>query len=256
MADEDLALEGAEADGAQALEANDEANPVEALASELGWAPKEQFRGDPEKWKPADQFIRDGRDIQQGSARELRAMREQMERLSGVTETIVRDKVAERDAYWEAKLDKAVDDGDHEAKAEALKAIRESAAPRQSAPDPTVSQWVAKNDWFNTDPLAALRAREISDRLGKAGVPVPEQLTQIDRAMRKEFPELFPAPAKQAPGTQTGNGRPASPTNRIKGYAHMPDDAQKMAMDYKERHGVPTEEFAKRYWANRGGAAK
>ena len=258
MADEldPLPDEGAEEQLGTPVDDDAQPSPVEELAGKIGWSPKDQWKGDPDKWRPADEFIIAGRDIQQTTSRELRAVREQMERLSGVTETIVRDKVAERDAYWENRLTQAVDDGDHAAAKEATRELAKSEAGRQAPPDPTVSQWVAKNDWFNTDPLAALRAREISDRLGKAGVPVPEQLTQIDRAMRKEFPELFPAPAKTAPGTQTGSGRPASPTNRIKGYAHMPDDAQKMAMDYKERHGVPTEEFAKRYWANRGGAAK
>ena len=37
---------------------------VEELAQRMGWKPKEQFRGDPDKWRPADEFILQGHEIQ------------------------------------------------------------------------------------------------------------------------------------------------------------------------------------------------
>lgn len=253
MADEDLAsVEDAEA-LELAPEADDtpqtEDNPIEKLATELGWAPKEQFKGDPDKWKPADQFIRDGRDIQQTTARELRAMRDQMERLGGVTTQIVQDKLAERDTYWRSQFNQAVEDGDTE-RANKLIEQRPTAQPQQAGADPTVAQWVGKNEWFTKDPLAQARAQEISDRLKH--LPVPDQLVQVERAIRKEFPEHFPAPAKQPPATQTGQNRTAAPSNRARGFADMPADSQKMALDYEARLGVKKEDFAKSYWADKG----
>lgn len=254
MADEDdLALSEAPDETLDAPEP-DEAplSPVEEIAAKIGWSPKDKWQGEPDKWRPADEFIIAGRDIQQSSARELRAMREQMERLNGVTETIVRDKVAEAREQWEARLAQAVDDGDLAAVKLAGEQLAKVDTPRRDGPDPTAAAWVARNEWFNTDPLAQMRAKEVAERLAKQGMGVKDQLDGAERIVRKEFPELFPAPAKPAPGVQTGTGRPSNPTNRIKGFAHMPDEAQKMALDYKERHGVPTEDFAKRYWANRG----
>lgn len=255
MADEDLAsVEEAEAlelapqtGGEETPQEND--NPIEKLATELGWSPNDQFRGDPDKWKPADQFIRDGRDIQQTTARELRAMRDQMERLGGVTTQIVQDKMAERDAYWRSQFNQAVEDGDTE-RAAKLVEQRPAAQPPQPGADPTVAQWVGQNEWFTKDPLAQARAQEISDRLKH--LPVQDQLAQVERAIRKEFPEHFAAPAKQPPATQTGQTRTAAPSNRARGFADMPADSQKMALDYEQRLGVKKEDFAKSYWADKG----
>jgi hypothetical protein len=250
VADEDLALEG---DGAQvedtegAEQQQETPEPIASLAKELGWVPKEEFRGEPDKWKPAEQFIRDGRDIQQTTARELRSLREQMERVGSVTETIIQDRVATAQAEWQRKMAQAVDDGDTET---ALKLAdqRPTAKPNGTGPDPTVQSWVAKNPWFNSDPLARVKAEELSGRL--AHLPVPEQLAQVERAIRKDFPEHFAAPAKQPPGVQTGQSRNPNPSNRVKGFADMPLESQQVARDFERLNGVPKDDFAKQYWAN------
>jgi hypothetical protein len=251
VADEELAPEGGEAlelapenEGTEP-ETNDD--PIASLASELGWVPQDQFRGDPEKWKPAADFIKTGRDIQQTTAKELRTLREQMERVSGVTSQIVQDKIAERDAYWRSQFTQAVEEGDTE-RAQKLVEQRPTAQPDNSMPAETQA-WVAKNEWFNKDPLAQARAIEICERLKH--LPVSEQLAQAERGIRKEFPEHFPAPAKQPPGVQTGQARNPAPSNRAKGFADMPADSQKLALDYEKRLGVKREDFAKSYWNER-----
>lgn len=253
MADEDLAPEGEGAqvevtEGAGQQQADDTPEPIANLARDMGWTPREEWQGEPEKWKPAEQFIRDGREIQQTTARELRSLREQMDRMSGVTSQIIEDKVTQARAAWEANLTRAVEDGDTET---ALKLAREEpqAKPSGNGPDPQVAQWVAKNQWFNTDPLAKMRAEEISNRL--AHLPVAEQLAQVERAIRKEFPDHFPAPAKQPPGVQTGASRNPNPSNRQKGFNDMPAASQQMARDMVKRHpDLTLEAIAKSYWSD------
>jgi hypothetical protein len=252
VADEDLTLDGGEAaDTSEEVvveQPDDTPEPVANLAKELGWVPKDQFRGDPNAWKPADQFILDGHDIQQSTARELRSLRKQMERIGGVTETIVQTKVAEARAEWEAKFNQAVEDGDT---ATAKKLVREqpNPSPQTGGPDPQVTGWIAKNQWFNSDPLAQARAQELSDRLKH--LPVADQLTQVERAIRKEFPEHFPAPAKQPPATQTAAARNPNPSNRVKGFADMPQASQQVAREMVERHpGLKLEDIAKSYWGD------
>lgn len=252
MADEELAPDGGEAlelaPEEQAAEP-DTPEPIANLAKELGWVPREEFRGEPEKWKPADQFIRDGRDIQQTTARELRSLREQMERMGAVTSTIIEDKVAERDAYWKTQFNQAVEDGDTE-KANALLEQRPAAkAPTQAGTDPIVAAWKAKNPWFDTDPAAGFRASEVSDRLKH--LPVPEQLAAVEKVIRKEYPEHFAPPAKQPPGVQTAASRNPNPSNRVKGFNDMPAASQQVARDMVRRHpGLTLEAFAKSYWSD------
>lgn len=258
MADEELVPDGGEAlelapDTNAQPPADETPEPIANLAKELGWVPKEEFRGEPDKWKPADQFIRDGRDIQQTTSRELRSLREEMQRMGSVTETIVQDRVAAAQAEWQRKLTQAVDDGDTET---ALKLADQKpvAKPVNGGPDRDVASWVAKNEWFTKDPLAEARAREISDRLKH--LPVPEQLAQVERAIRKEFPEHFTPPAKQPPATQTGQSRNPNPSNRVKGFADMPLASQQVALDYEKRLGVPKEQTAKSYWADQEGVKR
>lgn len=262
MADEELAS----TEEAEALELAPDTeeettsdDPIANLASELGWTPKDQWRGDPDKWRPADEFIRTGRDIQQTTARELKAMREQVERFGRVAADITQDRVRQTEQHWEQKLAEAVDAGDHEAVDKArnqLKRVEQSAA--QPGPVPEVQEWVSRNTWFNSDALAASRAREVTDRLAREGHPVDVQLAEAEKAIRRERPDLFPTRAKDPPSTQTGQSRMAAPSNRAKGFTDMPAESQQMAKDMVRRNpSVTLEAIAKSYWsdvANQGRA--
>lgn len=253
MADEDLASQEAD-EGAQAG-AEDPPEVHESiinLAAELGWKPKDQWQGDPEAWKPADQFIRDGREMQQSATRTLKDLRDQLDRIGTVTTRLVDDKAAERDAYWQAQFDKAVQDGDTD-RANTLVKERPSGQPARKGADPQVAVWIAKNEWYSTDPLAAARANEISDRL--AHLPVADQLAQAERAIRKEFPEHFPK-AKDPPQPNGSGPRHANPGNRAKGYADMPLESRQIADDYEKRWGIKKEDFAKSFWNDQARAQR
>lgn len=261
MANEDLASQ--EAEGAAVADdaapdnqggqqqTDDTPEPIVNLARDLGWSPREEWQGDPEKWKPAEQFIRDGREIQHTTARELRSLREQMDRVAGVTETIVQDRVSAARSQWEADMAKAVEDGDTETALALAKKQPEVKAPNGNAPDSTVQQWIAKNSWFTTHPRAKALATEISDKLARQGFDVATQLSEAEAEVRERYPDLFPKPAKTPPATQTATARNASTSNRQKGFADMPAASQQVARQMVERHpGLTLEAFAKSYWAD------
>lgn len=256
MAEEDLAsVEEAEAlNDAPEIQETEVPEPIINLASELGWVPKDQFRGDPEKWRPADEFIKAGRDIQQTVSRELRSVKQQVERFGRVSAQLLEDKVAERDAYWQQQRAQAVEEGDLAAvdRADAERQKLRQTAPQVQQGPPEVEDWIGRNEWFKKDPLAQMRAKEISDGLARNGVTdVSEQLRQVERAIRREFPEHFPAKAKDPPATQTGLSRKAAPSNRAKGFADMPAESQQMAKDMVRRNpSVTLEAIAASYWAD------
>lgn len=253
MADEDLAsVEEAEAqtlapetDGETAVEPTTP-DPIEALASELGWKPQDQYSGD--NWKPAADFIKAGREIQHSYARDIKSMREQMDRMSGVTTQLLEDKGKERDAYWQQQLNQAVEDGDTARVTQLVEQRPVQQAQQQPGLAPEATTWIGKNEWFNKDPLAQARAIEICERLKH--LPVAEQLAQAERGIRKEFPEHFAPPAKQPPATQTGQNRNPNPSNRAKGFAEMPAESQAMARDMVRRNpGLTLEAIAKSFWS-------
>ena len=86
--------------------------------------------------------------------------------------------------------------------------------------------------------------------LVSVGLDHMEYLGDSREAIGAEFPEHFPAPAKQPPATQTGASRNPNPSNRAKGFADMPAASQQVALDYEKRLGVPKETTAKSYWAD------
>lgn len=228
------------------------ADPIAALATEMGWAPKDQFRGDPSDWKDAAEYIKAGHEIQRHSSRELRGMREQIDRLTRTSSQIMADRIAERDAYWQGKHAEAVEAGDATAAQQAVeeRIKLKNVAPASEAPPPETRDFIDRNKtWFEVDPLATLRAKNLAEELAKQGVRPADQLRHVERAIRKEFPEHFPAPAKTPPGVQTGQARSTGQGSKAKGFADMPAESQQMAKDYLKRHGISLEKFAESYWA-------
>lgn len=233
---------------------------LEEIARDLGWRPKEEFRGDPEEWRPPADYIREGGKIQRSMSKELGRVREEVSRIgrtsAELTERIVADKIAERDAYWAERQAKAVEDGDqagvNKAVAERLKLRGELPAKSGPAAPSETQEFIARHSkWYGKDPLATERAHEVAERLAKSGYDVATQLAEAERAVRKEFPEHFPK-AKDPPGTQTGGSRAAGGGSKPKGFSDMPAASQEMAKDYLKRHGLPLEKFAESYWADQG----
>lgn len=247
-------------DGAETLVAPPEgenneqqADPVEALAREIGWAPKDEFRGDETEWKPAAEFIKASRDINRSISRELRGLKEQFGRVTSVTDQIIADKIAERDAYWQNVHAKAVEDGDHVAASRAveerIKLKDEAPKPHDNSIPPETEGFIERHKaWFGKDPLATTRAKQIAADLAKEGYDTAAQLAQVERAIKKEFPEHFAPPAKQPPGVQTAAQRNAGQGSGKKGFVDMPAESQALARDMLERQGVPLEDFARRYF--------
>lgn len=257
MADEQLAPAGelepdaAPAAGEQAPE-NEAPDPVAALAMELNWKPKDKWEGPEEQWKPADEFIKAGRDISRSMHRELKGLRDQVDRMGRVSSQLLDDKIAERDRYWQGIQAKAVEEGDNalveRAVSERIKLKDQVPAPTGAPPE--TQDFIARNEsWFGKDPLATAHAKQVAQALANEGYPNDVQLREAERAVKKQFPELFPKP-KQAPGVNGPTNRTASATSREKGFADMPAASQAMAKEYQQRHGVKLEDFAKSYWAD------
>jgi hypothetical protein len=224
---------------------------LEALAAEKGWVPKDQFRGDPEQWRSADEFIRVGLDSSRNMSRELKNVRDEVSRISRTSAQLLEDKIAERDEYWKQQHARAVEEGDVAAaeRASEARSKLKSATPAADGPSPDLADFIERNKgWFQVDPLATARAVEITDKLSH--LPHTEQLKQAERAIKKEFPELFPAPAKRPAAVQTGQSRNAAPSNRQRGFNDMPAASQEMAKDMLRRHGIPLEKTAASFWAD------
>jgi hypothetical protein len=181
---------------------------VEATARSMGWAPKEQFKGDPEKWVDAAEYVSRGETVmpllkannrrlqqelegerrqRQGLETSLNELRESVETLkSSSIEETKRQVKAERVRVLE-QLKKARKDGDHDAAVDleddlrqidkTLDAAEAPAPAKKDGPtkkaadpvqDPTYQAWIVDNPWLQ-DPVKAAAAVAIAEKLRKDG---------------------------------------------------------------------------------------
>lgn len=256
MADEELAPDeelepiAAPVEEAEPIEESPEPSTVDALAAEMGWVPQDQFRGNPEDWKPADEFIRHGKEINRNLSRDLKDLRGTVENMSRTAGTLLEQQLAERDAYWQAKRNEAIEMGDREAVDHAdtqRQALRERAQPSS---DPVIETWLGENRWMDTSPKAAATAWGVCQE--NQHLPHAEQLKLASAEVQKRFPELFangsgrPAPAVARPGS-----RSTGASGRKKSFHDLPAEAQAVARDMHDRLGIPTDTYVANYFKDK-----
>lgn len=262
MDEETLPQEGPEPVAAPVEEAPDpqEApettlNEIEQVAYDLGWRPKDEFKGDETAWKPAADYIRAGKDIQTGMARELKAVRETLENVSRTSGQIMQEQLQRQKAELEKEYQQAWLEGD---RSEADRIQRELGhiEQRAQAPQPipaAVTDFAQRNSaWFQRDPLATDLAIQTADKMARAGYSAEDQVKAAEREVRRAYPELFPQPQK-APAVAAPQSREAAPRQGKRGFHDMPPAAQKMARDMVERGVIPnTESYVANFFKDQG----
>lgn len=239
----------------QGADPNEATPSIEEVASELGWVPQDKFRGPTEKWKPAAQFIRDGRSIQEKSARELKEVRQTLDVVARTSGAILAERLQDERARLASQYAAAVEKGDPDAAwraSNAIRAIDTQAATVTSPvrrPEPETEQWVSKNTRVMKDPIASKRALAICDEYARAGYSTQDQLANTEQLMRREFPHLFDdKPPPQVNGAATRNT--AAQATGAKTARDMPKAAQDVAKDMVDRGLIPNvDAYAKNYFA-------
>lgn len=233
-----------------------EVNPVIEQARSMGWKPKEEYEGDPEKWVNADIFVAraplfEKIDEQHRYAKNLQRRLEQMEKVvqeqAAHTERVRQTEYkralqelreAKRAALAEEDLIRA---DELQEKIEDLKEVQKTATV--SRPDPTPPeafvQWSSENQWYKLDS----EMREFADAIGvvesQKGKSPEEVLKAVTEKVRKHFPDKFRNPNKdRAPSVEsqsTGGGVK-------KGSKFQPTAEQRAIAKRFADSGVMTEE--------------
>lgn len=235
-------------------------DPIADLAKSMGWRPKEEFKGDPNLWKPADEYIRAGGEIQRGQSRELKELRTTMDNIARTNAAIVQSTIAAEREKLIAKYNQAVEDGDAATSfnlGRQIDNLNQQAQtivnPPPAAPPPEAQAWVQRNNWFNQDPLARDLALNVAERYARAGHGTEEQLQAAEREVRRTYPHLFGASSKPPPGVQPPASRSGASRRVGSTFADLPAEAKKIAQDMADRGVIPDKEaYAKQYWQNVG----
>lgn len=239
-ADEEIVTPGGDEGGDQGEQ--QEPEEIQALAAEMGWKPKAEWKGDPTTWSPARDYLKTAVNANKSLKSDVKRLSQSVERISATTAKMTDRAIADARAKWEDEHARAVDDGDREG---ARKAARElEKLEQQPAADlPEEAQAFAEkhSSWFNKDREATTYAINRADHYAKQGLSPARQLAKVEKDMRETFPELFPEevakPQQKAPPSLGAPARTARPAAREKGYATLPPEARKACDAYVERNG-------------------
>lgn len=229
-------------------------NPQDAEARKFGWVPKEEWAGPEEKWKPAEDFLARGKEINGFLRRDFDILktdlsakeRKLLELEETVREFAVHHENTEKRAYERAKKElnearkKAIELGDGDAFVaveEELQAL-EQAAPKpkekkKEAPDLAANQaalnsWLSENPIFSTD----IEVQAIADGLStlvkqqNPSLTGKEFLDKLAEKVKETIPHKFESGRKTSPvgsSSDAGGGRGSS---KKKGYADLPPEAK------------------------------
>jgi len=246
----DEAIEAVEVEETEAVEVG-QAEPVtiEGLAGEMGWRPKEDWKGDPDKWKPAHEYVRSTVDVNRKVVNRLKGVEDQLARVARTSVSITEREVAKERERLMQEREEAFDAGDRDA---FVRADRELAKVSEVAPAPVPDEthsFVERNaNWFQKDKEATAWAVNRANELAATGLGPARQLAIVEREAKTMFPEFFEAekPKPKAAPLNTPGTRIAA-TSR-KGFASLPADAQKAALDFEAKRGINREEYAKIYY--------
>jgi hypothetical protein len=241
----------------------------EAEAAAFGWVPKDQFKGDPERWRPAEEFVRRGEEI-------LPIVRKQNEKLNAKV-----SELEETNKRMSAMFEKTTAriKAEYAGKIEALKAEKKVAIKAGDAdkverieaeidtlkeavvdgPEPTleggkkdvnalIKDFATANSWFVEEPDMQEYAVKVSESNAalNEGISFEDNMKFVLGAVRKKFPGYFKEEATTAanghaavdgggsfPGAQQAKG-PASKLNQTELAQARKDVAAKLYANVDE----------------------
>jgi hypothetical protein len=248
---------------------------IEVKAKEMGWSPKEEFRGDPDKWVDAESFVRRGEELMPllkattkkqsekiaalearltQSDRLLKAATESIEALKETTSREALEKVRTKRDQLKSALAEARREGDVDAELEiqdklqeTTQAIKESekkpeAKKPDPANDPTQSpewqSWIKENTWFGHDKRKTALALGIAQDLRAEGDA--SEGTAFYNKITEEVNKMLGVrdePTREAASKVEGSSRGSAGATSGRSYADLPSEA-KAACDRQSQRVV------------------
>lgn len=220
-----------------------ELSDVEIKAKAMGWTPKDEFKGDPQKWRGAEEFVERGENMLPIVKARVNQQAKEIEELKATMRQFgeYHTKTEQR-AYEKAMVDLRQQRADAIAAAdgvafdkvdiqiEAMRREIEDAgkianARPNSGDNPEYKQWADENKWVK-DPELEQYAYDIGKKLRDAGITADgrEFLELVGKKVKTLFPEKFENPRRAA--AQSVEGGIPAPRRGGKTYADLPADAK------------------------------
>lgn len=218
-----------------------EYSEIELKALEMGWKPKEEFSGDETDFIDAKEFVNRKPlfDRIEHQSRQLKAVQRALDALKGhytkVQETEFNRalsvlKAERKEALKDGDADKfdTLDDQIKQVEGQ-LELVKEAAATPSANPEehPEFVSWVSKNSWYNTTGYMRAFADDVGSRLARQGMSPSDVLREVEKAVRKEFPQKFTNPNKQSAPDVSSSRAPATTSSKADNFP-LTDEERKI----------------------------
>lgn len=252
---------GGTADAGGGADADEAQQQIEARARSMGWTSKEEFKGDPAKWRDAGEFVERGESLLPLVKAQNKKLEREVAELKQTTKEFAEHlSKTEQRAYDRAIADlkqqrkEALAAGDGEAfeKAdEAMDQLKRDAAAKAAksaekkddgGADPVYTEWESRNAWLKDAELsdyAEFAAQKL--RAGGERATGAEFLDLVAKKVKDQFPAKFTNPRRESAQAVEG----ATPAARRGGktYADMPAEAR-AACDRMAKNGFTGDDKA------------
>lgn len=234
---------------------------VEDRAREMGWRPKEEFKGDDTKWVDAETFVKRGEEIlpilratakkdrealeaAKAEIAEMKKTFSEFKRYHSATEQRALEKARKE---LEREMAEAVEAKDHQAVREIANEMASLSKDVRTDDDgndmgsPQMvafkEEWERENPWINTDPDLKAYAFGICQDMAAKGVKPKDQLIEAAKKVRQAFPHKFENERRKAPAAVEGS----TPQRKAgKTRSDLPPEARQ-TMDRWVKQGLITE---------------
>lgn len=239
----------------------------EQEARKGGWVPQEEWKGEDDAWKPAQQFVEDGeKTLPIFKARvekelgELKDELKQAKRANTEAGDFFRNykerqekETADLREQLLAKRQQAVDDSDGQAFTAADKELRELDAQPTQTYSPATNDWIAKNSsWYDPhsgqyDEVLADHTDGVATRLLDMGYEPGTKAywDEITSRVKMAFPDKFGNKNRSRPASVEDTSETID--SKPKTYAALPKDAKSACDDFAKQGIMTKEEYVAAY---------
>jgi hypothetical protein len=238
---------------------------AEDRALAMGWTPQGQFKGDPAKWVDAETFVKRGEEFLPFLKANNKRLEQALERQSKETAKLktTLEKFGEYHSKTEARVyaqalkdlqaeqAAAVEANDlgavQEITGKIVELNKDAAGPKaDDAPGGPPKEWIAENKWYETDRVMRGAAFEIAQEMADQGKSPDEQLAEVAKRIRVEFPHKFENPNRRQAAAVEGSGSVRVRSGKT--YADLPADAKQMCDEFcRDIPGFTRDKYVKDY---------
>jgi len=207
------------------------------FATLQGWTDKESYKGDPERWKTAKQFVEDGNKHATILKERNKKLVDQVSELQTTMTKLVDDQNSQKEkavkkAINELKIQKAeaINESDGEKVNqidEEIDRLKEETKPTTPS-NPEFDAWLANNSWYDTDMEMKGEANMYAKAYIDAGSfkTMQEVYKAVERKIKREFPDRFENPNKKEPSAMSEGSHSKTSSKAGNSYSDLPQDAK------------------------------